>query len=109
MSQRRGGSLAKESSAGGGAILQNREEVIPFSKSLDQPRSSGLLASTDRDESTEPLQQHQPGDQSTINEVGLGETSSSPVSLDARYHAESQQLKTKLWQECHFARGFTEA
>ena len=103
MNQRRGG-LAKESSAGGGAILHNHEE-IPFSKSLD----NGILASADRGESIRPLQQHQSEDQSTENEVGLVEVSPSPVSIDARYHAESQHLKTKQWQECYYARGNTEA
>ena len=94
MSQRRGGS-AKE--IGG---VQN-EEILPFSKVLDTP-SSGGLGVMDR-ESNEPTNSTATlAATATTNEV-----TTTHVSIDARYHAESQQLRTKQWQESYFARGCT--
>lgn len=83
MSQRRGGS-AKENSG------VQREEAVPFSMALDGP-SSGGIGGMDR-ESDAPTHD---------------ETTTNSVSIDARYHAESQQIRTKQWQESYFARGCT--
>ena len=112
MSQRRGGG-AKES---GGAV-QN-EEVLPFSKVLDTP-SSGVIGVMDR-ESTEPAHAHAHAPTSSSSSASASTSTPAPapaptnegtavtsVSLDARYHAESQQIRTKQWQESYFARGCT--
>lgn len=102
MSQRRGG-IAKET-----GILKN-EEIVPFSQTLD----TGTLELDDVEimdrESTTELSQHththththSSTSASTIN----NESAPASVSLEARYIAESQQIKTKAWQESYFARG----
>lgn len=94
MSQRRGGS-AKET-----GVVQN-EEMVPFSQALDTPASgdSGVIG-MDRESSTEPSQNTHPSTVTPNNEVGA-----TSISLDARYHAESQQIRTQAWQDSYFARG----
>mmetsp|Transcript_3869 Transcript_3869/g.9364 ORF Transcript_3869/g.9364 Transcript_3869/m.9364 type:complete len:327 (-) Transcript_3869:62-1042(-) len=92
MSQRRGGTT-KET-----GVLHN-EEIVPFSQSLDNP-DLGDIEIMDR-ESTEPSQHgHSPPTSTPTNE-----TATTPISLDARFIAESQHIKTKAWQESYFARG----
>lgn len=81
MSQRRGG-ITRDNNG-----IQS-EEVVPFSRSLDGPASGGIGA-MDR-ESNEP-----------------NEETTTAVSIDARYQAESQQIRTKHWQDSYFARGCT--
>ena len=79
MSQRRGGGSKENSGV-------QRDEIVPFSMALDGPASGGT-GGMDRE--------------SDAHE----ETSS--VSIDAMYRAESQQIRTKQWQESYFARGCT--
>lgn len=88
MSQRRGGTAKAQS-----------EEVVPFSKVLDGPPSGGI-GGMNR-ESTEPP--HSFATSSTTTNEGT----TTSVSIEARYHAESQQIRTKQWQESYFARGPT--
>lgn len=96
MSQRRG---AKES---GGAVQKN-EEMQPFSKSLDNSTPSQPL----------PVDGPQERPQITAKPTEISQNedddTSRVISLDERYHAESQQLKMRMWKESYFARGFTEA
>lgn len=82
MSQRRGAS-SKESSG-----VQS-EEVVPFSRSLDGPASGGI------------------GGMDRESDAPEHEEPTSSISIDDRYHAESQQIRTKHWQESYFARGCT--
>ncbi|VEU37725.1 unnamed protein product [Pseudo-nitzschia multistriata] len=91
MSQRRGGST-KETVA-----VQN-EEIVPFSQALDGPASGGNEV-MDR-ESIEPSQNAHPSNLTSSNKAVA-----SSVSLDVMYSAESQQIRTKAWQESYFARG----
>lgn len=92
MSQRRGGSTKE----GGGV---QSEEILPFSEVLDGPASGGIAAMNR--ESTEPAHTLTP------NSTTTNEKTRKTVSIDARYHAESQQIRTKQWQESYFARGCT--
>mmetsp|Transcript_47056 Transcript_47056/g.53349 ORF Transcript_47056/g.53349 Transcript_47056/m.53349 type:complete len:135 (-) Transcript_47056:963-1367(-) len=100
MSQRRG---AKDS--GVGVVQQSEEILVPFSKSLDNSHPSSSSSSSSIGGGLDPLQVDSPP-----NSSGRSTTEASPtevvgtVSLDERYHAETQQHKTKQWQESHFAR-----
>lgn len=91
MSQRRG---AKES---GGAVQKN-EEMQPFSKSLDNSTPSQPL----------PVDGPQERPQITAKPTEISQNedddTSRVISLDERYHAESQQLKMRMWKESYFAR-----
>ena len=101
MSQRRGGggsgSGSAKESGGGSVSVEKNEEILPFSKSLDN--DDGLDSSLQVGSS--PNSGGPGGEISTSGEVVQ---QVGGMSLDERYHAETQQLKTKLWQECHFAR-----
>jgi len=101
MSQRRG---AKES---GGAV-QKSEEILPFSKVLDNSNPSSS-SSPSTIGGLDPLQVVSPPNSSGRSAETSQTEVEGAVSLDERYHAETQQHKTKQWQESHFARGFTEA
>jgi len=81
--------------------------LVPFSEVLDQPSASLTM---DR-ESMEPLQVDSAP---SSGNQGAGITTTvaagnDPVSLDARFDAESQQLKIKAWREGPFATGFVPA
>lgn len=97
MSQRRGGSKD--------AMV--KEEMVPFSASLDINRPVAMM---DR-ESSEPLSS--PSSAAGAAPGILGGTTISDttaVSLDSRLDAESQyqQQRIKQWKEGPFAAGFTE-
>mmetsp|Transcript_11503 Transcript_11503/g.23735 ORF Transcript_11503/g.23735 Transcript_11503/m.23735 type:complete len:321 (-) Transcript_11503:182-1144(-) len=83
MSQRRGGSANKISG------IEN-EEVLPFSRALDGPASGGIGGMNRESDEAEEIT-----------------TTTAPVSIDARYHAESQQIRKQQWEESYFARGCT--
>lgn len=102
MSQRRGGggSGSAKESGGGSVSVENNEEILPFSKSLDTSSSSDGLDSSLQVGS--PTNSGGPGGE--ISTGGEVVQQVGGMSLDERYHAETQQLKTKQWQECHFAR-----
>lgn len=87
MSQRRGGG-SKDT---GGV---HAEEVVPFSRSLDGP-ASGSMGGMDRDADD------------TVDTASPSEEPTNAVSIDARYNAESQQIRNKQWRESYFARGCT--
>ena len=103
MSQRRGGggSGSAKESGGGSVSVEKNEEIVPFSKSLDTSLSSDGLDSSLQVGSPPPNSGGPGGEISTSGEVVQ---QVGGMSLDERYHAETQQLKTKQWQECHFAR-----
>jgi len=96
MSQRRG---AKES---GGAV-QKSEEILPFSKVLDNSNPSSS-SSPSTIGGLDPLQVVSPPNSSGRSAETSQTEVEGAVSLDERYHAETQQHKTKQWQESHFAR-----
>ena len=102
MSQRRGGggSGSAKESGGGSVSVEKNEEILPFSKSLDTSSSSDGLDSS-LQVGSPPNSGGPGGEISTSGEVVQ---QVGGMSLDERYHAETQQLKTKQWQECHFAR-----
>ena len=102
MSQRRGGggSGSAKESGGGSVSVEKNEEILPFSKSLDPSSSSDGLNSS-LQVGSPPNSGGPGGEISTSGEVVQ---QVGGMSLDERYHAETQQLKTKQWQECHFAR-----
>jgi hypothetical protein len=109
MSQRRGGggSGSAKESGGGSVSVEKNEEILPFSKSLDHnnPSSSSSSSSDGLDSSLQigsPPNSGGPGGE--ISTSGEVVQQVGGMSLDERYHAETQQLKTKQWQECHFAR-----
>lgn len=98
MSQRRGGNKGKP------VVEVSNEEMVPFSESLDLP-SSGL--NIDR-ESMEPLTvTSAPNSGSKIGSATV-ESGNAP-SLDARFDADSQELKLQAWKEGHFATGYVPA
>ena len=102
MSQRRGGggSGSAKESGGGSVSVEKNEEIVPFSKSLDTSSSSDGVDSS-LQVGSPPNSGGPGGEISTSGEVVQ---QVGGMSLDERYHAETQQLKTKQWQECHFAR-----
>eukprot|EP00535_Pseudo-nitzschia_heimii_P010508 CAMPEP_0197174372 /NCGR_PEP_ID=MMETSP1423-20130617/922_1 /TAXON_ID=476441 /ORGANISM="Pseudo-nitzschia heimii, Strain UNC1101" /LENGTH=257 /DNA_ID=CAMNT_0042623295 /DNA_START=55 /DNA_END=825 /DNA_ORIENTATION=+ len=93
MSQRRGANT-KET----GGIKS--DEMLPFSKALDGPASGGGIRSMNR-ESSETAHAF------NLNSTTSDEEKIASVSIDDVYHAESDQIRTKQWQESYFARGCT--
>jgi hypothetical protein len=110
MSQRRGGAKGSTKPA----VEVSSEEMVPFSESLDQATSSSLHI--DRESMEPSLQQQQtnndnePSNGSTNNTTVLPSgNATSALSMDARFHAENEQLKIKAWKEGPFATGFVPA
>ena len=105
MSQRRGGggSGSAKESGGGSVSVEKNEEIVPFSKSLDTSSSSDHSLDSSLQVGSPPNSggPQAGGEISTSGEIV---PQVGGMSLDERYHAETQQLKTKQWQECHFAR-----
>ena len=93
MSQRRG---ANTKEAGG----VKSDEMLPFSKVLDSPASGGGIRTMNR-ESSEPAHVF------NLNSTRSNEETIASISIDDRYHAESEQIRTKQWQESYFACGCT--
>ena len=104
MSQRRGGggSGSAKESGGGSVSVEKNEEILPFSKSLDTTSSSSDGLDSSLQVGSPPPNSGGPGGE--ISTSGEVVQQVGGMSLDERYHAETQQLKTKQWQECHFAR-----
>jgi hypothetical protein len=107
MSQRRGGGgSAKESGGGSSVSVEKNEEILPFSKSLDNNNSSSSDGGLDSllEVGSPPNSGGGPGGEISTSCGEVVQQQVGAISLDERYHAETQQLKTKQWQECHFAR-----
>lgn len=114
MSQRRGGS-AKES--GGGAV--HVEEVMPFSKVLEGPAPNGIAGGMDRESNDVLASQAAPNlsaavaaaatatATTTTTTTTLSNDALQATSIDTRYRIETEQIRTKQWQDSYFARGRT--